>query len=474
MITADTAQILKAYTTLRDNVQGSLVKRARGFELWGNIQRVSSSSDSSEVWTKAHAVHCILRATFYDDLNSPGTLKEGPFVIQGDSLQTEGKRIVLGRVLQSSDTETSYVNKLALVSFLEKDILKCSSTEEIPFATTNTSSPNAPPWSYIEPVFAGKFNKAIVACAGGCFVIAALNTPTVQPQYAKDLLSNLVNIDIVAFAPGTPAVIYRLARNAVLVAPADFEDKLQDLQMRLQLPTSTLFRHRLPSEGDWQISASMADSDMLSGGVSASISQIRDNAPDIAVYAQPLVGWQLPERRLVLYINCRYASITDVTPGKGIKTNLQPWMAKGHRMGVQTVVDTDKFSPLKPGETAIGQKERLGNIIRETSQASLVLLSVEGGKKSLDAVTRQLADALTTAMNESGLFSGTVTVQVNADLVITKGETVRLHSGSTVMLPEYACSASSARMACLASMIAAGLKLTFIPWSRTKQGFALS
>lgn len=474
MITSDSAQILKAYTTLRDDVQGSLVKRARGFELWGDVQRVGNNSNSMDVWTNSHAVNCVLRATFHNDLSGPGTLREGPFVIQGEGLQSEGKRIVLGRVLESPKTTTEYQNKPVLVSFLDTDLLKCSTTEEIQFATTNTSSPNAPPWSYIEPVFSGKLNKVLAACAGGCFLIDTLNTSAVQAQYAQNLLLNLLNIDVVVFATGTPTVIYRLARNAILAGPADYEDKLQEFQSMLQLPTSTLIRNRLPSTGDWQISASMADSEMLSGGVAVTLQQIRDNAPTFSVYSQPLVGWQLPERRLVIDITVNHSSISEVTLGNGIRFHLKPWMAKELRMGVQTSMKTIKFSPLRPGETIQSQKDRLERIIHENLKSTLVFLSVEGGKTSLDAVTRQITDKLTEALNQSGLFPNLVSIQVSTDLVITKGEAVRLHTGSIVMIPEYACSASSARMSSFCgTLIAAGIKLTFLPWSKTKQGFAI-
>ena len=473
MITSDSAQILKAYTTLRDGVQGSLVKRAGGFELWGDVQRVGNTSNQVEVWTNSHAVNCVLKATFHDSLSEAGTLREGPFVFQGESLQNHGKQIVLGRVLQGPDTAAENPKQLVLVSFLDTDIVKCSTTEEIPFATANTSSPLAPPWAYIEPVFSGKFNKVLAACAGGCYIIDTLNTLTTQAQYARSLLSNLMNIDVVVFAPGTPAVIYRLATNAILAGPADYEDKMQELQSMLQLPASAVIRNRLPSAGDWQISASMADSEMLRDGVAVTVQQIRDSASTLLVYSQPLVGWQLPERRLIIDITINHSSISQLTIGNGVRLNLKPWMAKGLRMGVQTSAKSVKFSPLRPGETDQSQKDSLERIINENAQSTLLFLSVEGGKGSLDAVTRQLTNNLTGALNQSGLFPSPVTVQVSTDLVITKGEAVRLHTGSVVMIPEYACSASSARMTCLTSIIAAGIKLSFIPWSKTKQGFSI-
>lgn len=468
MITSDTTHILKAYTTLRDNVRGSLLKNKRGFELCGNIQR--ASQPLTQNWIPTRAIHCVSKATFRNDINEPGTLQEGPFVIKGECLNIpEDKQVVIGQILKGPTKNT--VGKTFIVTFNNSDVVQCSTMEEIPFGTVSTRESLVPPWEYLEPVINGTLPKVLCASAGGCYIMENLKSSEDTLTHVQSIFNNLVNIDIVVMVSQTPSVIYRLGANAILVGPPEYEEKLYELQNTLQIPTSVISRKRIPSRTEWQISESLIDVDMMHENNHVSFQQVREGLPSYAVYSQPLVGWQLPERRLALLVDITQDSSNNA---KRYQMNFKPWMVRSLHMGVELIVNSVPFAPLRPGETLHNQKDRLERIIREVSKIALSQLSIEGGKISLDRVTNQLAVELGKSLNISALYTSAMSVQIRTDLVISQGESVRLPSGGMAVVPEYACSASSARMSCLTEpLMTAGIRITYIPWSKATQGFLM-
>ena len=455
MITAEAVLVLKAYTKLASSVQGVLVKGARGYELEGTIQRGSELG--------AHApqnpVTCLRKATIHSSFADAGSLREGPLVLQGRAVSLADSRVALvGLLLGAGEPEE------VLASFDVGDVLGCTGHYEIPFGTVSTTGPLAPPWEYARAILQGRAQRALVACAGGCFLVDRLRTATLSE--AKRLFENLCNLDIVVEVPGTErgAVVYRLASNAVALGPVDFEDALAELQASLRVPPSARSRDRLPSTSELQMSASMSDPNLMSDSFVVSPQQVREAAPrSFRVLVQPLLRWQLPVRRLELHVE----AATD-SPGARQRLLLRPWIAHALQMGVDTFLLVPRFAPARPGDNQRTQKDQLERIVRELAEARLISFD---GNSALTIFAREMARALNAAFNESGLFPAPVMTGIRTSLETTHGSHVTLASGGVAVVPEYATRASTARMCALTGpLIAAGLRVVYTPWSRARNG----
>lgn len=462
MITPETALLLRTYTTMSNSVQGNLMKHKRGFEISGDVKR--TGDNPREFWEASRNVLCVRNATFHADLTDVGITKEGPFVLQGESMKTDKKTLLMGKIMYNGSSTAN-----TLVSFQDEDIITCSTTQEMPFGTVTTSDVLMPPWKYVRPVAEGHIPKIIAACAGGCFVMEGLNSlDNPSPSFAQALYENLSRVDIVAFTASAPAVLYRLASNAVLAAPDDFEEHLGEIQATLRVPPYSRSRERLPGSGEWQISGSLTD---IGDDNHVTLQQVRDSDSSLRVYVQPFVHWQLPEKRIALRVRI---SCPDRPQDAPEDIEMRPWMSPGLHTGVETSIRTPAFATPRPGETKQSQRERLERIIRETAQNELSSMPISVGKATLDSVTQKIATAVGSALNSSALYPGPVSSQISAEFAVSKGDVVKLSSGNMAVVPDYALHSSSARMGCyIGGLLAAGLRVTFMPWSKSKEGFAV-
>jgi hypothetical protein len=458
MITGEAALVLKAYTTLGTSVQGALLKRARGYELGGAIERGAKLGAQA---AQAPVV-CVKKATIHAGFMDAGRIREGPLVLQGQSVPLEGSRVALaGHILGSKAPEA------VLASFGAGDVLSCSGYDEIPFGTVSTAGPLVPPWEYVQALLEGRAQRALVACAGGCFLFDRLRV--VPLDRAQQLFENLCNLDIVLVAPGQSLVAYRLASNAIALGPADFEDTLAELQAALRVPPSARSKERLPSTSELQMSASMADTNMMSGAFAVSQQQVRDVAPaPYRILAQPLVQWQLPMRRLEVDVALSSAS------ARAQRLRIRPWLAHALHMGVDAVVTAPPFVPARPGDSQQTQKEQLSRILREAVGARLPRVTFTDDA-ALALFAREVTKGLNAAFNSAGLFAGPVTTRLRASLETTRGAPVTLPSGGLAVVPEYATQTSSARMcAFVGPLIAAGLRVSYTPWARARHGIPVA
>ena len=444
MISPEAVLVLRAYTTLPGSVQGALLKRARGYELEGPIERGAQLGARSPVI-------CLRRATFHSGFADAGTVREGPLALQGRGVPLADSRVALvGRVLDTDEE--------VLASFEVRDVLRCTGQGHLPFGTVSTAGALAPPWDYARAVLQGTAHRALIACAGGCFLVDRLRAAPLPD--AKRLYDNLCALDVVLVTPGAE-VVYRLASNAIAFAPTGFEDALAELQASLRVPPSARARERLPSTCELQISASMSD---LLGDFVVSQQQVRDAAPsEYAVLVQPLLRWQLPVRRLEMHVEA-----SAQLPGPRERFAPRPWVAHALHMGVDTFLHVPSFAPPRPGDNRRTQQDRLERIVRELADARLPQISSDA---ALDAFAREMAGALNAAFNGSGLFAAPVMTEIRTSLETTHGSQVALPSGAVAVVPEYATQASTARMCAFTGpLVALGLRAVYTPWARARDG----
>ena len=107
-----------------------------------------------------------------------------------------------------------------------------------------------------------------------------------------------------------------------------------------------------------------------------------------------------------------------------------------------------------------------------TPRAKRVLeLAPGGGQAALDAFTAAVLRASDASINQTALFGIPISTRVQAEFVATSGQPVRLANGGIAVVPEYATASASPRMcAFLGGLVAAGLRVSYLPWSRARQG----
>ena len=465
MISPEAVLALKAYTTLGGSLQGVLERRSRGFEIGGDIRR-----DSAPILPDAPVVSCVRKATFHTGLMDPGTVKVGPFAFRGETRKAaDGRVTLLGRLLEGAEEAPAPGSPTSvLVSFDPADILRCAGKESVPFGTVSTMDALVPPWAYFVPVLSRAVPRLVSACAGGCFLIERLGNGPAPPG-AQALLHNLASLDIVVVVPPlTPnSVLYRLATNAVLAGPPGYEDRLSEFQASLRVGTSAAAGARLPSTTELQISASMADAGLMGASTAVTLQQVRDAAPaETAVYSQPLIRWQLPARRLSLRI------LLSGAPGGSTQLlQVKPWVERATHLAVDVRATVPAFAPPRPGESLSTQKEQLKRVLRHVVGKRVQELTPGGGQAALDAFTAAMLRASDATINQTALFGIPIATRVQTEFVATNGQPVRLANGGIAVVPEYATASASLRMcAFLGGLVAAGLRVSYLPWSRARQG----
>lgn len=481
MITPEAIIALKAYTAMSKPIQGILEKYRTGFSLAGEVKTggdlLKAISDTTAT------VYCIRYATFHASVTDPGSSQSGPFTFRGIATRArEGKITLLGRLLEGSIGDdvrraleaNGVVGATAtyLVTFTEHDVLKCSGRQQIAFGTSTTAEGLAPKWEHIAPVLTGQLPRTIAACANGCYTIELFQTeprPDFPLEKSRALLNNLSKIDLVATtkpAPSEGGVIYRLATNALIVAPAAYEDQIAEIQRTLRLPQIRK-REKLPATTALDISASVADiGDEYHPHTTVTARQLSEVAP-LTVYSQPFERWQLPARLLTIHV--RAHEHTKVSP-----IRLTPWLERGSQLGIEMTLTIPKLRPVRPGETLHSQREQLERIARSVTNATLATAPVGKSQTALNEMTSKLAAALQTAIGRSGLFENPPRLLAHVLFNMTRGEPVRLPNGSIVVVPVYAVVDSSPRLCAITGALAAlGLRVSFYSWKQAKQGIAL-
>jgi len=469
MISPEAVLALKAYTTLGGSLQGVLERRSRGFEIGGDIRR-----DSAPILPVAPTVtvSCVRKATFHTGLMDPGTVKVGPFTFRGETRKAaDGRVTLLGRMLESPDEAPApgaSASASVLVSFDPADVLRCAGKESVPFGTVSTMDALVPPWSYFVPVLSRTVPRLVSACPGGCFLIERLGSGPAPPG-AQALLQNLSSLDIVVVVPPLTAnsVLYRLATNSVLAGPPGYEDRLSEFQAALRVGTSAVAGARLPSTTELQVSASMADAGLMGEATAVTLQQVKDAAPaEAAVYFQPLIRWQLPARRLSLRI-----LLSGAPGGSTQRLQVKPWVERTTHLAVDVKATVPAFAPPRPGESPSTQKEQLERVLRHIVGKRVLELAPGGGQAALDAFTAAVLRASDASINQTALFGIPISTRVQAEFVATSGQPVRLANGGIAVVPEYATASASPRMcAFLGGLVAAGLRVSYLPWSRARQG----
>lgn len=492
MIVPEAVLALKAYTAMHKPIQGVMERHRHGFTLAGEVKE---SGNLLEALTgTSRVIYCVRSATFHAGVADPGVAQTGPFTFRGSATQSrDGKVSLLGeliegslgddvrRALDASGTTPVGGTKAYLVSFMGQEVLRCSGRLQIAFGTSTTFEALAPKWEYVAPVLSGQLPRALAACASGCFIIERLDVTAsssfrLPPERARAVLHNLSQLDLVAITKPPPkedGVVYRLATNALLVAPAGYEDQVAELQRTLRLPQIQR-RETLPATTPMVVSASVADlpDDPSAAAGILTMQQLLDAAA-LTVYSQPLERWQMPARLLAIHVRAvQKATVPGALPLT--KLTLSPWLERGAQLGVEMVLSLPHMRRVRPGETPHAQREQLQRVARSVLSATLASVPVGKSQAALDNMTRKLVIAIEAAVAASGLFVTPPQLTAQVLFTLTRGEPARLPNGNLVIVPAYATVDSSPRLCALAgSMAAFGLRVSFHAWKQAKQGILL-
>ena len=363
-----------------------------------------------------------------------------------------------------------------LVSFSARDAVTCGTADALLFGTCTSLGPLLPPWEYVEAVVRGSPARALVACANGCFLIESSGTKDVAPEGVPDgraLVENLHGVDLIVHSTRAhhSGTIYRLASNALLVGPDDFDEQVAQLRAELKIPPLS-GRGTLVATTSFSISRSLLDLDLA--GVRLSPEQVASLGDrSLRATLQPMERWQLPERQLTVSVVMQ-PSPGEARGGTLSQSNLKPFLLKGANLGVKTGVQAPPFRTLRPGETSSSLGDQLHRIVEGGVRALLNRTAGDPTQAGLDAFTRECSAAIQQGVNAGALFQAPVRVTVQGELILSRGDTVRLPTGAPVVVPDYALHEDDPRICAFTGvLVALNLRASFHPWRQARQGISL-
>ena len=181
-------------------------------------------------------------------------------------------------------------------------------------------------------------------------------------------MQNLQTVDIMVHCVGAPrgGTIYRLAQNALVVGPDNFDERLAALQNTLKLPTQAR-RGSLVATTPYTISKGILDVDPL--GARVTVAQIA-GAGDATLHAvlQPVEAWQQARRTLRLAVNAR---LQDSSSASDNRIHLQPFLDAAAHARIDLAVQLPKFRALRAGETAASVRDQFERVLRARVQQQL-------------------------------------------------------------------------------------------------------
>jgi len=460
MIRAESLLPLRTYTLeSRKGVLGLLEGVAEGVF---TLQAVEPEN-AQELKPRATSFHSCSVADIYEagagDVPEARQVK-GPLTFRGTGVQLGERVFVTG-------AELSGMSKPVLASYLLTDALAPPPDLTIPFATVPITGPLAPSWYFIKGLLGGDSTPLCLACtAAGCFLMRRMKQ-SVAAVTDRELLDNIINLRYVLFIdpslPPSAQVVYRLARNALVVGPVNFGLQLNTLQVHLRLSATPV-----DSANNMLITTPMAVSRNLLSIPEEDLKLENVQAlqhPTLQVLEQPLLGWLQPQRRMVV----------NVVAQDGAAQALQVNAFSTPQWAVDFTLALPPFRPLRPGESTAMQTDQLQRLIVSLFQGGSILETLSLNQQSLDSFTEAVAHALTLSLNNADLFLAPLALRVDAQLAVSEGLHASLANGQSITVPYYASSPQAPRLAAyIAAMGAYGIKCTFTDWNAAVHGLQLS
>ena len=402
----------------------------------------------------AQGARCVSRYRVIapDDLSASGRSVEGLATLQG--------------AFASRGSATVGVVGNDLVAFSAQDVSSgCPQTPHaIPYGVQTNLMPLAPIASYASSIWDGSIPRAIVACANGVFVLQKAVASIEDPA---SILENLLDVDFVVDSRpkgSRGGAICRLSKNviAVLSSRDDFPSAAI-VQRSIGAGPFKDFDEILHTAGPFVISASVLD---VSSETTDSVALRRaapSMGPDTRVLEQPLKSWQTPPLMLHAVVHI-YPAGNDLGPSEPIADK---FLLHGGAVGVST---TGTHSPLRgplPGEIPGDLEKQLERIITNVLQEHLGKLpSGAQAQELLDASTKRTAETLRERVDASSLLPTPSAIRMAVYQQRTRGRPVKLPSGLSCLVPEYALDVHEPRLGVvLGTLPALGAATTFTPWT---------
>ena len=468
MLKRETLSALRAYTSLSTGIQGQLTLRNAKY---GIVHDIETDDDFQAILHKMPQItRCVRSATFHKDVLDPGIHKTGPFFLKG--LVLKGSNNGMYGVLDVSRPGMQD-NTHQLVSYKQKDVISCEAKQNIIFATVPIASELIPPWKYIHAVLYGPVKELLVVCCNGFFLLKRnLSIVLADAKDAELIYEMLIQYDIVV-AVRTSAqantVIYRLAKNALLIGPDDYANKLEELQDKLQVNfhsanTTTI---SAPSS-DYQIKDTVVSAEPNASQVTYDqIQELQDEMLDAD--HQPLRDWQLPRRTMSLEL--------WIEPQTGAAKNLMTHSMRRvtDKLAINIVVHRLEFREREPGENEFVLREHLQRLVFDIIDMQLKSLSIDKSQNALDQFTNSIVHLLKLALVKSTLFPVPTSCKVHVELSVTEGQVVKLPTGKEVVIPRHALNGNSVRLSTfLGGLAKIGLEAKFYSWHQLESGIPLS
>ena len=468
MLRREALVALRSYTRLPRSVQGLLERRGTEYELAGGIARGDSFERALQqvdvdvfCVSKLH----IMRSSTDE---SPRAVA-GSFVLRGKAVKLDdGMFAVVSVITGNVPAELRRPENVYLLRLFDADFVRCSVPQQLPWGTNCNADALAPRWNYISALFSKRVQHAVVSCPNGLFCMrSAAHASELTTGAAEKLLTNLLDLDVVLEAPGRgspPAArtLYRLAANALFVAPEGSEAELEQLQRTLKLPSYPGVVATLPTSiANFSLHSSL----LQTSGPSVDLEAVRSAAPrGSTVTRQSLSRWWSAPVNFDIELTATLAA-DQATLG-----SLALALREGPRKDFDVALQL-RFSALRtprPGESEATLKAQLGTVLGAAVAGALLDFQPSGlTQGGLDKLTRDLGDAAEVGLNGAQLFDGSVTVAVQLAFNHVEGETVDLPSGEVVVIPRFATDLSSPRLnAYLGVFATLGLQGSFTGWQQ--------
>lgn len=433
-----------------------------------------------------------------------GTQIAGQFKIQGSFVQgtteMENVPIFLGtaKVLESPDLgELVSADGTYLFAFPESAAKPCTDSSLVPFGTQNAKRPLAPQATYLASLASHKLSKALIACANGVFTVQTTDAEKFSQK--KDVYSNLANLQFVAWArekiePATdasegftqndtgevtPLVIYRISANAILVGQREESEKVADVQKILG--TAADSSSFLNSVSRFAVTKGLVEFSGKPSGYDKTSTALKTIFGDrVRLRNESLSNWQRPALVVRATVKIENApsstaaidgtvTVADITPAAADPAFTDHFVSSDGRLGV--VIDCSSVpvrTPL-PGERPTDPETQLKRAVMTSIEKKFRDTSAAEFEGKQESVSQEMGDDLREQLQTTGLYKVPVVVRIWMKASKSVGREINLPNGMKTILPPYASTPSSARLAALTVGSAElGMELTFTNWETSK------
>jgi hypothetical protein len=393
-------------------------------------------------------------------------------VLNIDNLAVLGKERGAAKLYGSfvdKGTRTVGVVGAELVAFENSDLASsCSGHNSLSYGVQTSFMPLAPVAAYASGVWSENgLDRALIACANGIFILQKSTLEIhkkIENQDKSKILSNLLALPFILDARPDGAVggvICRLSQNAIAILAQKADMGVLSVMHQRMGVTMPVSEELLPASGSFLLTNSILEILEVSTDRETLLRLAPILGSNVRLLEQSLDEWQAPP--LALQITLKILPVDDsVTIAEPIT---ESFLLHAGSVGIKVLGTHPPVRPLRPGEFPGDLEKQLTRILIDVISKTFSDVS-SPSQESLDSFTAQSASLFRELLSSSGIFSTPSTVGMSILQVKTRGKSIRLPSGLTCVIPEFALSASEPRMAVvLACLPALGVFASFTPWA---------